>query len=420
MAPVVAHSVRWDIYDDHLSEAAWLWGEWEGSLDSAVYALDDVIVGPEERLLAHLDGLVLGGAAVAEKLLLPALASDDRGQVAAAAWVLVQAEHGDRQDAVVASLAVAEPPARAAIARALSLCPRADLSRLVPLWNTGSAPVRAIVLEAFGPREPDWLRERLGPALSSGEPSLCAAGLRAVRNFADRNFLGQVQDALQSNDPTVRQEAVTAGIRLGSKEAWGACRRAASDPEKTGRVLLGLLATSADPNDRNFVRGLAHVPALTKDVLWALGFAGDLESAEALVGALGDEETAKIAGDSLSAITGLAIAGHLARKGEPGGPGGAEVADDDPPPVVRSEDFLPLPDGKAVENWWSKERSRFRSGMRYLQGQPRDSRTLLAALTTTSTWRRGVLWLELGNVVAHPPALDLRTWAREQRRQLER
>ena len=161
MAMPSSRPILWDIYEEHLSEAAWLWGEWEQSLDSPLYSIADVAIGPEERLLAHLDGLVLGGAPVAQKLLLPALASEDLGEVAAAAWALAQAEDADHQDAVVEALAAAPPPVQAAIGRALWLSPAADISRLLPLWNDGSPALRALILDVFGPREPQWVRERL-------------------------------------------------------------------------------------------------------------------------------------------------------------------------------------------------------------------------------------------------------------------
>src|SRR5437660_61433 len=125
-----ARPIPWDIYEEHLSEAGWLWGEWERAMDSAIYALADVVVGPEERLAAHLDGLVLGGGRVAQKLLLPALAGDDADLCAAAAWALVQSEDGDHQEAVVDALAKAEPPVRAAVARALLRSPKLDISRV--------------------------------------------------------------------------------------------------------------------------------------------------------------------------------------------------------------------------------------------------------------------------------------------------
>ena len=418
MATPLTRPIPWDICEEHLNEAAWLWGNWEESLDSAVYALGDVAAGPEERLLAHLDGLVLAGQPVAHKLLVPALAGDDLGGIAAAAWALVQAEDADHQDTVIGALASAEPPARAAIGRAMSLGPQADLSRLVPLWNSGAPPVRAMVLDVFGPREPDWVRERIHPALRSGESPLIAAALRSLRHLRERAFVDHVQAALQSQDGEVRREALSTGLALGVNAAWGVCRTASSAPGDLCRFGLGLLATSPDPNDRTFVRGKAVDAEVGLHALWALGFAGDVESAEVLVQAMSDEKTAKVAGEAFSAITGLAIAGELAKPGETKGPKAEEVESDDAPPVVRSEDFLPEPQVEAAKKRWDKERCRFRPGLRYIDGQPRSAETLRAALKTAATWRREVLAIELGASVANPPKVNLKAWARDQLKQL--
>ena len=57
--------IRWDIAKEHLDEAAFLRQLWEQSLCSPQYSLAEIAQGPEERMLAHLDALVLGGARVA-------------------------------------------------------------------------------------------------------------------------------------------------------------------------------------------------------------------------------------------------------------------------------------------------------------------------------------------------------------------
>jgi len=423
MAPVrVAGVISWDLYEEHLDEAAWLWREWEAALDSAVHAIGDVAVGPEERLLAHLDGLVLGGAPVAGKRLRPALTSDDPGAVAAAAWSLLQAEDADHHQVVLDALASAEPPARAAIARALALSPRVDTQRLTRLWDGGGPQHdRAAVFEALARRTPAWVKPRIEPALRSGAPPLIEAALKAVCASPDRALLEPVQDTLRSDDPAVRALAVAAGVALGSKTAWNECRRAAAPGGDAARVPLGLPATSPDPNDRAFVATKARDPASARHALWALGFAGDVPAVEALVASLSAPETAplgKIAGEALSAITGVVIAGKLAEPGQPTGPQAPEVGDDDPPPVVRTDDFLPAPRADAVAAWWSRERARFHPSVRYIHGLPRSPETLHAALLDGRTWRRGLLKLELGSLAGAAPAVDLGDWAREQLRQL--
>jgi uncharacterized protein (TIGR02270 family) len=406
----VTRPILWDIYEEHLDESAWLWGEWESSLDSALYAITDVAIGPEERLLAHLDGLVLGGKPVAEKLLVPALASDDPGLAAAASWALLQAEDADHQDKVIEALAAGVPGAPA-IGRALALSPRADISRLIPLWQSAAPELRALIIDVFTPREPEWVRQQIGPALRAGNPVVTSAVLRAIRSLRDQQFRDHVQAAMRIDDAHVLHLALSAGLCLGLKGSWDACRAAANKSD-AGRFPLGLLATSPDPNDRAIVRSKIAVAEIAEHALWALGFSGEVEAADVIVTSL--EKSPKIAGEALSAITGLVVDGPFRKAGETHGPDEEEVGLDDPPPVVRSEDDLPEPAAGAIKAWWGKERARFKPGVRYLYGQPRSPQTLQAALIAAPTWRRDILALELACSKAPPLKLDLKTWAKDQ------
>lgn len=407
--------MMWDIYEEHLDEAGWLWAEWESSLDSPVYSITDVAVGPEERLRAHLDGLVLGGARVAEKLLVPALTGDDPGTVAAAAWALAQSEHADHQDKVIDALMVGGPTATA-VARALRLAPRADISRLIPRWGEASPTLRGHIIDIFAPREPDWVRQRVQAALLSGKLALVSAGLRAVRSLRDEVFRDHVQLSMQLDDPQGLRAALSAGLCLGLKVSWEVCRMAAEAKDDSCRFALGLLASSADPSDRAAVRAKLADPMVASHALWALGFSGDLEAADLMVEAL--DRHGKVAGESLSAVTGLVVDGPFRKPGESHGPDEDEVALDDPPPTVRPEDALPEPQVDAIRKWWAQEREHFKPGLRYLYGHPRTPELLSTALLFAPTWRRDIFALELADSRAGVPKLDLYGWAKDQLEQL--
>src|SRR6478735_8667796 len=136
MTLVRARPIPWAIYEEHLDEAAFLWGAWESALEAAVYTVAEVAAGPEERLRAHLDGLVIGGRPVAQKLLLPALNGDDMERVRPAAWALLAAEDADHFDEVLGALASAERPKARLIARAMGLARHSStVSRLSQLWT---------------------------------------------------------------------------------------------------------------------------------------------------------------------------------------------------------------------------------------------------------------------------------------------
>src|SRR3970040_2093467 len=54
----------WEVQQEHLDGAAFLFTRWEHALRSPLLTLREVATGVEERLLAHVDGLVLGGEPV--------------------------------------------------------------------------------------------------------------------------------------------------------------------------------------------------------------------------------------------------------------------------------------------------------------------------------------------------------------------
>jgi uncharacterized protein (TIGR02270 family) len=409
---------HWDIYEEHLDEAAFLWRRWEDALVAANFALDDVAVGPEARLLAHLDGLVLGGRRVAEDLLLPALSANDPARAFAGAWALVQAEHGtDHQDAVIDALVHAAPRVRAAVARALSLAPGADLGRLSALWPMTSATVRALLLEIVGCRDEQRAEAWIEPGLRSDEASLVKASLRLLRSAPDSATSPRIEAFLGSSDPEVRSEAITAGIRFDRPEAWEACRAAGLDAGRDCRVAFALLAGSSQKHDRAIVRARSSDSGVKRHAVWALGFAGDADAAEALLDATEDETVARIAGESLTTITGLVLSSAMIRAGRTKGPEAREVGDDDPPPEVRTEDQLLLPNPKALRSWWKGERHRYKGGVVHIQGRPRTPKTVHVAIGTAAMWRREVLSLELARVTGRPFKMDLTTWSAEQRRQ---
>jgi len=410
---------HWDIFEEHLDEAAFLWRRWEDALVASNFALDDVRVGPEARLLAHLDGLVLGGRRIAQELLLPTLVTDDPAQAFAATWALVQAEDGaDYHDPVVDALVHGAPRLRAANARALSLAPRADLNRLAGLWPAASPSVRATLFDVLGFRDGNRVRPWLESSLRSDDPSLVTAALRSFRRSPDRLLIASVEDVLSSDDGSVRAAAIAAGVAIQSRPSWDACRAAAVEPGEGCRLPLGLLAMSPEKRDRAVVHAAAGDSALKRHAVWALGFAGDLDAAEALLEATNDESVARIAGESLSTMTGLALGRSMIQPGKTLGPNVEEVDLDDPPPVVRTDDQLAVPNAKNLKSWWARERNRFSAGVDHLHGRPRTPETVHAALGSATMWRREVLWTEWARATGVPSRVNLGAWSADQRRQL--
>ena len=153
--------ILWDVVEEHLDEAAFLWTQWERGLQSPLYKLHELRDRVEERMLAHLDGLVVGGEAVAQRLLYPALTEGLGGIAFAAAMALLLSGRPEAEEAVCSALATAAPPQREEIIRALCLCPSPSRqARLLGLISGEVPPARSAAARILGFQQVD-----LGSAL---------------------------------------------------------------------------------------------------------------------------------------------------------------------------------------------------------------------------------------------------------------
>ncbi|MBL9101082.1 MAG: TIGR02270 family protein [Myxococcales bacterium] len=405
----------WDIVEEHLDEAEFLWEQWEASLVAPNYVLSEVEEGPEARLLAHVDGLVVNGPRVVERLLLPTLADVDAEptRVRAAALALLHAPGEAGLAAVLAGLREL-PPQRPELARALECCDSGPLAaRLGPLLADEDADLRytaARVLAYHGEALPDVARAIFGGA-GPGRTVERVLGLRVVPRLTEGlRFRKDVLAALASDDPELRDAGMTSGALLDLPQAWGVARElAAAGDADAGRALL-LLALRGEPADRPLLAAAVDGAALRRSALWALGFLGTGEAVELAVPWLEDGACARLAGEVVAAVTGVNLEDeHL-----------TAVAPEDEALVHRPEDDLPLPDAMAVLKWWRRRRGDFAGEQRRVDGRPRDADALRAALREGPMRRRAahLLGLQLGCPPGRGPALEPTAPGRRQRREL--
>src|SRR5690348_13244045 len=71
----------WDLVEESLDEAAFLWKRWEGDLASPVRSLEDVRTWTEDRLEGSLDGVRVAGAELV-RLTREGLESEDPARLA--------------------------------------------------------------------------------------------------------------------------------------------------------------------------------------------------------------------------------------------------------------------------------------------------------------------------------------------------
>jgi uncharacterized protein (TIGR02270 family) len=387
----------WDIYEQHLEEAAFLWSQWEQALVAPDYVLAEV-TQLEERLQAHVDGLVLGGEPVARRLLLPALASDEPELIRMAAFALLPGRTAGSSDTVLERIRSADDAALAALQRALELLEPSHFPPWLQLLPQEENPrLQVLGLEVLGFHQ--CAPAAVCRALASHEsPKLAAAALRAACRSRVELAPAVLEQALASSSPAVRDAALEAGALKGHRATRAACWAAIQARTLASPLPLLLLALGGDERELKQLQALLSDEVLRPDVLWALGFSGCVACADTCLEFMRQGSVARLAGEAFSAITGLRIEGPYVAESkgpEPEEPIPLEEENLDADLGSKLTDTLPLPHADAISTWWQQARPQMEPQRRYLEGRLLDSHVLLDALTHSSMRRRHVLALEL-------------------------
>ena len=265
----------WDVAEEHLDEAEFLFQQWERAFSSAELTFDQLGMGWEARLLARVEALIWHGPPVANRLIAPLLVDDgaarDRAAMAALVWLLSPDWDGARE--VVGRLASAAGPARAGLIRALQLAPGPALDQLCrDALPKATAPQALGLLEVMAERRiRRWRRDR---PLAQGRRRRGRDGGRPARRASGR-FRGRdtaVEWALRSELPSLRR-------RRWRPPCWGPARRLADLPRaRARRPRRGAALPGARPRGRGrrlrARRPGGRRPALAQGPALGAGFHG--------------------------------------------------------------------------------------------------------------------------------------------------
>jgi uncharacterized protein (TIGR02270 family) len=389
--------VLWDVVEEHLEEAEFLIEQWCAAARSPRYSLRQLQKTVEPRLLAHLDGLVVGGKAVADEVLWPALIAEEADvsleRAAAAALALLQ--EGDGLGRIVETLLrTPKDPVRRGIGLALRMSP-ADVDERVrgALYESDVPAVHAVLLRILAAR-----RVEAGPilptVLASADPAIVVAALGAAAVSSGQPELVRPLDvALDHPDARIRAAAQRTALIWNLRSGWQSCLMSARSGAPDALLALGLLGRPEDLPTLLDALGSAR-----KAAAFALGFTGRVEAADACLDLLGDpdEAVAALAGESFACLTGLPV--DERRFLRPRAP-----EDDSLPPLEEDlakdltpvpTDELPLLNPDEVRAWWSR-RGQYSPKQRYIGGQPITAESHEVALATASLRRSGLLALEV-------------------------
>ncbi|HYO65489.1 MAG TPA: TIGR02270 family protein [Archangium sp.] len=413
---------RWDVYEEHLDEAAFLWGQWERALVAPDFNVEETS-GPEARLLAHVEGLAEAGAPVAERLLRPALECDEPERLSSAALALLASHEASAMADLLQVLKKGEPGSRAPIQRALEVWTwQACAEGMDSLLASPEPVLQALALQVLAFHDVVPPSEALDRMLVHEEATLRVAALRCARLQEGGVRPAVLSASLDSVHPAVRMAAIGTGLLQGSRAAWEACKEMASAQELGRAEAWVLLALGGSDGELQMLLRALEIPSLRPGVLWALGFSGRVDAAEACLGLMYEAPVAALAAEAFSAITGLAIQGPYAAP-SPDDTGSVlpPLEEDlDADLSLKPEASLAVPAIDAVSTWWQQARKSFARSERYLHGQPFSVELLLNAIERGPMRRRHVLALELAIRSRGTCRVQTRAFTRRQRVEMGR
>lgn len=406
--------ILWDVVEEHLDEAEFGFGRLDRALDSPQYSLAEVERGPEQRLGAHVDALVVGGPPVAVRLLSEALTEGGPARRAAAACALFLAGSEDRIEAQLEE--VADPAVISGLIRTPS--PRVDAWVTERLASRTTTPLHTALLTVAAAR--GQRVDALDSALCSDDPALLAAALDATRASDGRRYATAVARHLEHPEPAVAEAALRAGLQAGLPRAWALCRTLAAGRVVPHPLALSVVGALGRPGEHEMLLRALDLPTHQHAAVRALGVSGNPDVIPALLLLLDsvDPPLAQLAAEAIVTIAGPAAALYQDPPPAPDEDALPPLAEDDldadliPP----STSELPWPDAAAITAWWAD--ATLPRG-RLIDGHPATPTAMIEALRTGTTRRNKVLALVLALASGGALRLDTLRLASAQRAQLD-
>jgi hypothetical protein len=375
-----ADLILWDVIEEHLDEAEFLFERWNRALFQPAVDLNELAKTYEPRLFAHIDALLIGGIEVAQRMLLPELyAGKETFRVTVAALALLSNPQGSWIDEVTRVAQQSQGPTRSALIRALVLTDCAQLdSNLQNQFHQN--PADSVLLEIL-----------TGRGLDPGVP---------------------LRHCLESSDPKLVLAARKAVERFGLRELY---------------YFAGIGSSSNSAQQYHALKEQLACPETIESALWRLGLCGTAEAGDLCASYLesANLRLVKLAADSIAWIGGLNLSDpqfKLSSKdaAEPEALSLPDFRYDDPGANLELDgvDGISLPNVRAVAQWWQENRARLARYRRCLLGQPFTIRAVKHALESGPLWRRHPLALELSIQTGGREHISTDTFSARQIRQI--
>jgi uncharacterized protein (TIGR02270 family) len=418
--------ILWDIMEEYVDETEFALERFESALDDREYNLQEVADGPEEKIDACIDGLVIGGPQVVERLLIPGL-DEAAGEPPRATALVLALLAANRRNVVHDCFAHSSETLRAAAARACAL----DVSPTLDPWlrdqlrDASTPEQRATLLEVIAARGIQL--DSVSSYLASGDSAEVAAAAKAARHADARTHLGAIQALTQQGDAAVRDAAIITALHYGSLQCWNLCERLAVDPAAPHPLAMQLYAALGGPQQHDRLIETLALDSHRGAAIRALGFSGSVGVVDRLLTCIsegGDELDAKLAAEAIASIAGLDLRDDQFLIEE----ARDETEDEALPPLEEDldtdltldlADALPVPNPEAIAKWWEETRPKLNPTLRHLAAQPWSPAAIGSFLESASLRSRHPVALSLSIRTGGQAYVDTRAFAKRQHAQMQ-
>lgn len=391
----------------HAEGAAFGWLLRDAAIYKAHYSLGN-LSGLDYRVEADIDGLRMAegsGWDVCKEV----FTWKEAGEVFVAAVLAFEKGNTDRIRAVLeAGSNVLEVPRGIVSALGWLSYPQTEKFANI-FFGSESVVLRHMGIAACAVHRQDP-RSVLVDALGDNDFLLRARALKAVGELGRKDLLPAVVEHLGDEDQKCRFYAGWSIALLGSSAGVPVlCDVAKAGSPYSERACSMALRRMSVPDGRSWISELASDAGLHRLALIGAGALGDPASIPWIIEHMAVPGLARVAGESFSMITGVDIAYEDLEGEWPEGfeAGPTENPEDENVESDPDED-LPWPNAELVDQWWSKNKSRFGSGTRYLLGKPISAEQCQHVLRYGYQRQRAAAAIELAMLQPGQPLFEVR------------
>lgn len=407
-----------DIVYQHAEDASALWHRRSLAASEPHYSLAD-LYELDNRVSAHLKGLLVAGAD-AEPLIDQLVDAEDDGAIFTAGLVAIEGGRSERFDKLVERLETTDVDTSVLpqLASALAWVEPGRLAGVVKGLLNVKSPAHSILgllaCSAHGKATESIVR----PHLESDNTELRTVATRVAANTALTGALPILKALTGEREPAEKFEYARALALLGDKA--GALSLLPSlvmaDGDVAGSALKLYLQIASVGEGKSLLKTLDKTPGRERDVVSGFGVVGDPVAIPWLIGKMSDRMLNRLAGESVSMITGTDIVEQNLELDYTPPEAGESGPDDDPEndDVALDEDEdLPWCNPETTSHWWSGNAT-FSAGQRYVAGYPKTADNLSAVLKNGLQRQRAVAATDLAISQPQQRYIDTRLPAKRQ------